>query len=630
MTLFRNRSRARLALGVAASIAMCGNSLGPLNAQASRFSGPFAGDKPLPRPKGTYGIVRLGTQRIVMRDGTELATDIYLPDRPGPQPLILMRTPYDRASFSPERSLQGSVGAFVGHGYAVAVQDVRGKFGSDGTFVPSLTDDIDSYDTMSWIVKQPWSDGKIGTYGCSYLGEAQVIASRLRHPAWKAAIPMASTGASGGAAGRNLPFAFWNGGAFELASGAGWFAQFGRKVPERSDGKPGYKGEVWRTMQHLPVNAALDDPAIPASDYRDFIEHPPGDPFWAKFPYLKEGDAVAVPALFIDSWYDYAPAVAFSQLAYFQRHSGKFGAAHRIVIDPSTHCDQHFQGNPTVVGDRTVGDARFDFWQLYFTWFDHWLRGEDTGAERMPLVQYYNMGENRWRDASAWPVPGSREISYYLGSRRGAQSRAGDGVLQAQPQRGGRTDRFVYDPAAPVPSIGGPLCCLPTSDGRSPAGSFDQTAVEDRRDVLVYSTAPLKRAVDVTGPIRAELFVSSDAPDTDFTAKLVDVDAEGRAWNIVEGITRMRWRCGYARQAPRLMPGKVYKVSIDLQATSNRFLAGHRIRLEISSSNFPRFDRNLNTGGPNVSEAKPRIAHNAVHLDVRYPSRVILPVVGPR
>lgn len=622
--MIKFRRRSRLSLVVAATLA--GITAG--HAQVTGLTGPFAGDKPLPRPKGPYALVRLGTARVAMRDGTELSTDIYLPDRPGPQPVILIRTPYDKRAFSPERSIQGSVAAFVEHGYAVAVQDVRGKFASDGVFTPNLNDDVDSYDTMSWIVKQPWSDGKIGTYGCSALGEAQVIAARLRHPAWKAAIPMAATGASGGAGGRNLPSADWNGGAFELASSVGWFASYGRKVPQRIDGKPDYKGEVWQVLKRLPVITALDDPVFPASDYRNFVSHPPGDPFWSKFPYLKQGDQVAVPALFIDSWYDYAPAVAFSQLAYFQQHSGTFGPTHRIVIDPSTHCDQHFEGNPTVIGDRTVGDARFDFWGLYFAWFDHWLRGTDTGVDRMPLVQYYNMGENRWRQATSWPVPGSHDISFYLASRVGAQSRKGDGALQLQRRLKAHIDRFTYDPAKPVQSIGGPLCCVPTKDDKSPAGAFDQTPVEDRRDVLVYSTPPLTHAVNVTGPIRAELYVSSDAPDTDFTAKLVDLDAGGHAWNVVEGITRMRWRGGYARQMPPLVRGMVYKVTIDLQATSNSFLAGHRIRLEIASSSFPRFDRNLNTGGNNVDQSTPRIAHNAVHIAARYPSRVILPVVG--
>lgn len=619
------RRRARRGLAVAAALA----AMAAAHAQVAGLTGPFPGSQPLPRPAGTYALVRHGTERVPMRDGTALATDIYLPDRPGPQPVILIRTPYDKRAFSPERSIQGSVSAFVGHGYAVAVQDVRGKFASDGVFVPSLNDATDSYDTMSWIVKQPWADGKIGTYGCSYLGEAQVIAAPLRHPAWKAAIPMAATGASGGAGGRNLPFADWNGGAFELASSVGWFASFGRKVPQRSDSKPDYTGEIWPLLQRLPVNAALDNPAFPASDYRDFVSHPPGDRFWAKFPYLKEGDRVAVPALFIDSWYDYAPAVAFSQLAYFRSHSGALGPTHRIVIDPSTHCDQHFEANPTVIGDRTVGDARFDFWGLYFAWFDRWLRGADTGVERMPLVQYYTMGENRWHQAPRWPVPGSRDVPFYLDSRIGAQSRKGDGVLRIRPARGRRIDRFVDDPANPVPSIGGPLCCVPAKDDKSPAGAFDQTPVEDRRDVLVYSTPPLAHAVNVTGPIHAELYVSSDAPDTDFTAKLVDVDAAGRAWNVVEGITRMRWRGGYARPRPPLVPGAVYKVTIDLQATSNSFLAGHRIRLEIASSSFPRFDRNLNAGGDNFAQSAPRIAHNAVHIAARYPSRLILPVIGP-
>lgn len=598
----------------------------PLAAQPPNFTGPFSGDGPVVRPEGGYSWRLLPSQSIPMRDKVSLSTDIYLPNDKTPTELILIRTPYDKDAFHPDNSIQGTVATFVTHGYAVAVQDVRGKFDSGGTFAPTWRDDVDSYDTMDWIIRQPWSNGKIGTFGCSYLGENQVTAARLKHPAWLAAIPMASAGASGGAGGRYRQFALWNGGAFELAAGLSWFIKHGRKVPQRIGGPPNYTDEVWPLMQTLPLSTALDDEAIPDNDFLSFISNPPKSPYWDQFPYLRDGDEVAVPALFIESWYDYGPADVFSQLAHFQDHSADLRDDHRIVIDPTTHCMQHSLSGSTVVGERDLGDARFDYWKLYLNWFDYWLRGLDNGIDKMPLVQYYQMGENRWRSSESWPVPNTRFTKFHLTSTLDARSRKGGGVLQSgAPQKSGR-DTFIYDPLTPVPTHGGAVCCTPAKNGNSVDGSFDQSTIQLREDILIYSTPPLEKSIDVTGPVKAVLYVSSDAPDTDFTAKVVDVYPDGRAFNIVDGITRMRWRKGYDRER-FLTPDQIYKVEIDLQATSNVFLKGHRIRLEISSSNFPRFDRNLNTGGSNFNEKEGRRASNSIHYSLKYPSHLVLPVI---
>ncbi|WP_179957420.1 CocE/NonD family hydrolase [Exilibacterium tricleocarpae] len=598
----------------------------PVAERPPHFSGPFSGKAPVARPEGRYSWRLLSSQAVLTRDKISLSTDIYLPQNRTPTELILIRTPYDKDAFHPDNSVQGTVATFVTHGYAVAVQDVRGKFDSEGVFAPTSHDDVDSYDTMDWIVRQPWSNGKIGTFGCSYLGENQVTAARLKHAAWRAAIPIASAGASGGAGGRYRQFAFWNGGAFELAMGLSWFTSHGRKVPQRIEGPPNYTGRFWPLMLTLPVAAALNDKAIPDNDFLSFISNSPKSPYWDQFPYLRDGDEIAVPALFIESWYDYGPADVFSQLKHFQSHSGDLGDDHRIVIDPTTHCMQHSLSGSTLVGHRNLGDARFDYWKLYLNWFDHWLRGVNNGINEMPVVQYYQMGLNRWRTSESWPVSNTRFTKFYLASTRGARSRKGDGVLKSDaPSKPGR-DTFLYNPLNPVPTRGGPTCCVPVEDGKSAEGAYDQSDIQLREDVLVYSTAPLKKSIDVTGPVKAVLFVSSDMPDTDFTAKLVDVYPDGRAFNIVDGITRMRWRKGYDREH-FLQPGRVYKVEIDLQATSNVFLKGHQIRLEVSSSNFPRFDRNLNTGGANFDEKEGRIATNSVHYSPKYTSHLVLPVV---
>ena len=281
-------------------------------------------------------------------------------------------------------------------------------------------------------------------------------------------------------------------------------------------------------------------------------------------------------------------------------------------------------GKKTIVGERDLGDARKEFWRIYVDWFDHWLRGTDNGITEMPHVQYYLMGKNEWRNAQEWPLPETRFTDYYLHSDGQANSRFGTGRLSAEPPEHESLDNYVYDPATPVPSLGGPVCCTGTPDAA--AGAFDQREVEMRHDVLVYSTPPLEEGVEVTGPIEAVLYVSSSAKDTDFTAKLVDVYPDGTAYNVQEGILRARYREGLDRKV-WMQPGEVYELRLDVHATSNYFGPGHRIRLQVSSSNFPRFDRNLNTGGNNYDETEWQIAQNTVHHSERYPSRIVLPVI---
>jgi putative CocE/NonD family hydrolase len=271
-----------------------------------------------------------------------------------------------------------------------------------------------------------------------------------------------------------------------------------------------------------------------------------------------------------------------------------------------------------------VGDARFDLWSLYLRWFDRWLRGDTDALAGVPRVQYFLMGRNEWRSADDWPVPGTRFTALHLGSTTGANGLNGDGRLTADSPEPGY-DAYVYDPASPAPSLGGPLCC--TASKEALPGSYDQREVEIRHDVLVYSSEPLKSGLEVTGPLQVVLYVSSDAPDTDFTAKLVDVYPDGRAFNVQEGILRARYREGFDRKV-FMEPGQVYELAIDLQATANWFGPEHRIRLEISSSNFPRFDRNLNTGGNNYDESEFAAARNTIHFGGDHPSRLILPIVA--
>ncbi len=288
------------------------------------------------------------------------------------------------------------------------------------------------------------------------------------------------------------------------------------------------------------------------------------------------------------------------------------------------HCASHEVSEKTVVGARPLGDARFDYYRVYEKWFAFWLRGEANKVTAMPKVQYYVMGRNVWKSAKDWPLPNARATRFYLHSDGGANSLYGSGTLSTEKPGKEPADRFVYDPGNPVPSFGGPVCCTKMNEAE---GAYDQRPVEARDDVLVYTSEVLTEGIEVTGPLKLVLYVSSSARDTDFTAKLIDVYPDGRAFNLQEGILRARYRDGFDRTV-WMEPGEVYRLEIDLQATSNYFAPGHRIRLEVSSSNFPRFDRNLNTGGNNYDETRWQVARNVVHHSGRYPSHLILPVVA--
>lgn len=601
-----------------AALAACQVSVAPPS-----FDGPFEYEGKVKRPVGAFQVSPVQTVRVEMRDGVGLETDIYLPRGSETSAAILIRTPYNKAAFKPEVSQTGTVATFVEHGYAVLVQDPRGRFGSEGAYAPLFQDDVDSYDTMDWIIEQDWSNGVIGTFGCSYLGETQIAAAPLKHPAWKAAIPMASGGANGGVNGRDRQFALWNGGAFELAMGLSWFEQYGgvTGVDKVAESPGADKPSVTEVLDVLPVSSALSKITDKPTQFEEFVTQRPGSTYWSEFPYLNGDETVSVPALFIEGWYDYGPQETIEQFLYFQENSGAFGDAHRVVMDPTIHCAQHTLTEDAIVGERSIGDARLDFFALYLNWFDYWLRGEENGANQMPLITYYRMGDNSWQTSDVWPVAGAQETKFYLRFDNDQGATLSETV---DPDAASRS--YQYDPMNPLPTLGAPVCCTSTDDGESLEGAFDQSPNEARDDVLIFETPALSSDLNVTGPVTATLFVASDKRDTDFTVKLIDVYPDGRAFNVVDGIQRMRWREGF--EAPKLMvPGEVYEVQIDLQATSNVFKKGHRVRVEVSSSNFPRFTRNLNTGKDNHQSTEYEIAFNTVFLGAEKASYITLPVV---
>jgi uncharacterized protein len=599
-------------------------------------------------PQGPFEYYEQPNNFITMRDGVRLATDLYFPKGPpGTRyPVVMIRTPYGNF---PGNYLEIPVGVFASHGYVVAVQDKRGKFRSDGVYLVSGGDANDGYDSIDWLSKQAWSNGKIGTYGCSYLGDIQIFLAQTKHPALKAMIPQASGSSAGSIAGLYRQFGERVGGANDWATAIGWFAKNGQKVAprmpttvEREEYTALYapfnqqpKAPVIdypRAWRHLPMVDALRDQGFPDSDFADNIDKAPSDPYWDQLPYMTNSYSSNVPALFVNSWYDFGADVTLFEFNWFRQHSDSEQAREHqyAIMSPGTHCSsERTARDGAVVGSRPMGDTRFDYWQAYLSWFDYWLKGDAAAGrtiESWPKVRYYLMGSNKWKSGETWPLNGSHTVNYYFTSGKAANSTFGDGTLSLSTARSGaKADSFVYDPDNPVPSLGGAMCCTGTTDAEP--GARDQRPIEARKDVLIYTSDALSTGIEVTGPVEVTLYVSSSAIDTDFTAKLVDVYPDGRAFNVLESILRGRYREGFTH-AVWMERGKVYELHIPIGATSNYFDKGHRLRVEISSSNFPRFDRNLNVGGDNAREVHWVSATNVVHHTQQYPSHLSIPVVS--
>ena len=574
-----------------------------------------------PEPKFKVRIEK--SVKIPMRDGVRLSTDLYFPlGEDGKVPVILIRTPYNKAPYNDQKSVAHQ---FAGQGYVVAVQDTRGRYTSEGEYTAFAGDVTDGYDTTDWLSKQSWSSGNIGTYGCSYVGDVQILQAQLRHPNLKAMIPQAAGSSIGAAGDRYYYFGARKAGNMDFASGLGWFSNEGNKergtpAPRIPDSK---LRQVWGT---LPLVGMVARAGGAPSDWDDMVSRELTDPWWDQFGYLKGNEKFDVPALHIGSWYDFGVAEVLLEFGLLRTNAVRPRAKDNqfVVISPTNHCQSETGTKEhTVVGGRDVGDARFEYYALYLKWFDHWLKGIDNAVEKMPKVRLYVMGRNAWRDEQEWPLERTQYTRYYLHSDGRANSRSGTGALSITPPEQEPADRYTYDPGDPVPSRGGPICC--TGDPHAD-GSYDQSEVETRQDVLVYTTPSLKQGIEVTGPLKVVLYVSSSARDTDFTAKLVDVYPDGTAYNVQEGILRARFREGFTRKV-WLTSGEVYEVPVDLEATSNYFGPRHRIRLEVSSSNFPRFDRNLNTGGNNYDETSWVKAENAIYHAEKHASYVILPVI---
>jgi putative CocE/NonD family hydrolase len=570
--------------------------------------------------------------RIPMRDGVNLSAMILRPKSMAEgwkSPIILIKTPYVAAQEFSELLARTILPILIRKGYAVAVVNDRGTQWSEGEFHLQRGAGQDGYDTVSWLAKQTWSNGKVGTFGCSSSAENQWALATMNHPAHKAMVVMSATAGIGSIPGYREQGIFYAGGVPDL-DWVGWYSQHGYQhhphfpagitPEERSRLAGAYSSQPVKTMNedltvladHLPSADILRAAYTPSTEWDHLITLSPTDSDWNNYDFLREGESTRVPGLHIDSWY--ATLMAYGTTKAFEYLSANSPDQY-LVMGPTAHCGMGTETRNTMVGDRDVGDARFDYASLIVNWYDHWLLNEDNATTNLPKVQYYPLGSNKWRTATAWPIAGAKPLKLFLSSGTSANSIFGDGRLDEHPRNGKAFDQFVYDPLNPVPSNGGMFDRV----------ARDQSAVEARSDVLVYTSAPLTEDLEVAGYISAHLFLASSAVDTDLMIKLVDVYPDGRAFNILDSAMRLRYRDGYDR--PKLMvPGDIYEARMDEMAVASHFPAGHRIRVELASSNFPHYERNLNTGGPNFNESRPEIAINKIYHASNHRSFITLPV----
>ncbi|MBV9142226.1 MAG: CocE/NonD family hydrolase [Pseudonocardiales bacterium] len=585
---------------------------------------------PSPPGAGPCAVTRTTNVAVPMRDGTILRADVYRPTTTRAVPVVLMRTQYGKAPAQIQPIRYQRPDWFASHCYLVAVQDVRGQFASGGEFSEFTNDRDDGYDSVEWAAKLPGSSGKVGMYGSSYVGATQWLAAETAPPHLTTIVPA------------NTASDYYDGwtyenGAFRLNFIEPW------AMDSIALSAANHRGDT-KVVQQLTQDYQNIASWLRYTPYRGFPPFHPGDrtvapyfydwiahrtdgPYWQRWAPQRHYSEITIPVLDIEGWYD---AFLTGGVHNFTGMVSSGGSAlartnQRIVIGPWDHIGWGRPGSvaaPMLQQIGPVGNSPVN--ELMLAWWDHFLKGIDNGVSTGPTLNYFEMGANVWKTASAWPLPGTHWMNYYLSSGGHASSLLGDGQLvTTAPASGQQPDTYDYDPRNPVPSVGGHSCCAAPGGSQGP---YDQRAVERRGDVLVYTTAPLTADTEVTGPISVTLYASSSAPDTDWTAKLVDVHPDGTAVNLNNGIQRASFR--ESSSAPTLIePGTVYQYTITVWPTSNLFRVGHRIRLEISSSDFPQFDPNPNTGSWLGESTATQVAHQSVLHDPEHPSALVLPVI---
>jgi putative CocE/NonD family hydrolase len=591
---------------------------------------------------------------VEMRDGVRLSTDVLLPTgRSGPFPTVLVRTPYHKDNLH-WVYFQRLDELFLDHGYAVVIQNERGRHLSEGSYDRYLAGArTDGYDTVSWIVSQPWSNGRVGTFGCSSSGEHQWPMASANHPNHAAMLPLASGTAVGNVPGNHTQGSIYRGGVRMNGLWIWWYSDLanserlvlppGTTQEQRVRLRDNFNTQVepyfYNTMaieeglvplnkmesalSHLPARDILRHLGRPLSPFDEVLTKGPADPYWDSVPLIGLDDRPRVPALHVNTWHDVGVAETIrlfdhlEELATPNQHLIIGAGPHCSMLDDARMADLKF-------GDLELGDARYGengggYERLFLGWFDRWLKGDTDAMSDLPRVQLYVMNRG-WMSGDRWPLDGTAFERYFLHSDGNAGCRMDSGLLATeQPAVDSPADAFVYDPGNPTPSRGGGCC------GEDVA--LDQRPVEARSDVLVYSTPPLAEGLTVVGPIKVVLWVSSSARDTDFMVKIVDVHPDGSAINLYDDALRVRYREGFHREV-FMEPDRVYPIILDNFVTANYFAPGHRVRIEVSSSNFPVYVRNLNTGGSNHDETTWTTAENRVHHSAAHPSHVLLPVLA--
>ena len=549
--------------------------------------------------------------KVPMQDGINLSADIYRPDAAGKFPALLLMTPYNNMA---EASINQAV-YFAQRGYAVALVDLRGRHDSEGKWDPYVNDPHDGYDTHQWLGKQDWCDGKIGTFGGSYVGFTQVMPAPYQSPYLKCLVPVVCQQSNyghlynDGVMQLNVTFVagfFWAGHTMQFTYG------------------PGITGNPvldWnKYFRRLPLITALDDLAdLPW--LKTWIQHPTYDDYWKSYGVKEKYGKILVPAYFVSGWYDNLIRENWRNFKGFREQGGSQEARKgtKILIGPWTHSVNQRMGTSVV---DFGPDIYVELLEEHLRWYDYWLKGIQNGIDQEAPVRIFVMRANKWRDENEWPFARTKWTKYYLNSGGKANSLYGDGTLStSMSPKAAPQDLFVYDPEHPVETVGGQ-----TEFPAEQRGPQDRRSVQRRQDVLVYTSASLAEPLEVTGPIEVKFFAASSAVDTDFTATLTEVLPDGKSVHVSEGIVRASLR--ESLENPSLLePGKVYPYTITVWDTSWEFQPGSRIRLEISSSNFPRFARNLNTGKHFGTSSEIKKATQTIYHDAQYPSHVVLPVI---
>jgi uncharacterized protein len=557
---------------------------------------------------------------VAMRDGVTLYADVYRPVTDEPLPVLLQRTPYGKGFGQVAFGLMAAE-----RGYAVVFQDTRGRWNSEGDGYPFIYEKADGYDTVNWASSQPWSNGKVGMFGGSYVGYTQLASAVMHPPALKTIIPHITfcdpyeVFFAGGAVGLGALVSWGLGAqaAMAILRDPGDALRKGMLMQQLIQAVDGmWRGETFRTLPLADLPLIGRDGIIPWAP--DILGRGRDDPFWRNQVCAYED--ITLPAFHIGGWYD---IFSRSTSADFAAIRATGNTQQKLLMGPWYHGPMEGW-----VGEHDFGMAASSALllpeEMQLRWFDYWLKGSENGVMDEPPVQLFVMGRNQWRTENEWPLSRARETAYHLHSGGAANTFNGDGGLSLDAAGDEPADSFLYDPRNPVPTRGGGLCCSPSA---LPAGAFDQREIEARPDVLVYTSPVLQEDVEVTGEVRLKLWAATSGCDTDFTAKLVDVEPCGYARNVCDGIQRASARKG-AGTHQFVEPGRAVEYEIDLGPTSNVFLAGHRIRLEVSSSNFPRYDRNLNTGEPIAEATRMQTALQTVLHDGGHPSRLVLPVIA--